>query len=141
VETSFSSSRSFRIKKSHCLSLMRCRLKMLASPPRRADFQWQRRRRAMLSVTVLACSLGLADGLLPVERQHLTKLACRAIEFYQTAVSPRVFHGRKVCRFSPSCSEYTKQVLQKYGLYAGSAKAAWRLARCNPMAHGGVDLP
>jgi hypothetical protein len=43
------------------------------------------------------------------------------------------------CRYHPSCSQYALDALHKYGLLKGSAKAAWRLLRCNPWSHGGVD--
>ena len=43
------------------------------------------------------------------------------------------------CKYHPSCSEYALDALRKYGFVRGSLKAAWRLARCNPWSHGGVD--
>ena len=36
-------------------------------------------------------------------------------------------------------SQYAEEALRKYGPVKGSLKAAWRLARCNPWSHGGVD--
>jgi hypothetical protein len=45
------------------------------------------------------------------------------------------------CKFHPSCSEYAIQALRKHGLVKGTAKAGWRLLRCNPWSHGGVDYP
>ncbi|MGE5197345.1 MAG: membrane protein insertion efficiency factor YidD [Deltaproteobacteria bacterium] len=38
------------------------------------------------------------------------------------------------CRFSPSCSEYAKQALLKYGFFAGALKAAARLLKCQPFS-------
>ena len=54
------------------------------------------------------------------------------------------FHGPGVagaptCKYHPSCSQYASDAIRKYGLLRGSAKAAWRLLRCNPWSHGGVD--
>jgi putative membrane protein insertion efficiency factor len=43
------------------------------------------------------------------------------------------------CKYYPSCSEYALQALKEYGLLRGTILAAWRLARCNPWSHGGVD--
>ena len=43
------------------------------------------------------------------------------------------------CKYHPSCSQYALDALQKDGLAKGSAKAAWRVFRCNPWSHGGVD--
>jgi putative membrane protein insertion efficiency factor len=45
------------------------------------------------------------------------------------------------CKYHPTCSEYARLAFRKHGLLKGSAKAAWRLARCNPWSHGGVDQP
>ena len=43
------------------------------------------------------------------------------------------------CKYHPSCSQYALDALHAHGLVKGSAKAAWRLLRCNPWSHGGVD--
>jgi hypothetical protein len=43
------------------------------------------------------------------------------------------------CKYHPSCSQYAIDALRKHGLVKGSAMAAWRLLRCNPWSHGGVD--
>lgn len=45
------------------------------------------------------------------------------------------------CRFSPSCSEYSRLAIVRHGLARGIALTSWRLARCQPFARGGVDLP
>ena len=43
------------------------------------------------------------------------------------------------CKYHPSCSQYAIDALRKHGLVKGSLKAGWRLLRCNPWSHGGVD--
>ena len=48
-----------------------------------------------------------------------------------------LFPGR--CKYYPSCSQYAIDALRKHGLVRGSLKAGWRLLRCNPWSHGGVD--
>ena len=45
------------------------------------------------------------------------------------------------CRFSPTCSEYARLALLRDGFLVGGAKTLWRLARCQPLAAGGIDLP
>jgi hypothetical protein len=45
------------------------------------------------------------------------------------------------CKYHPSCSQYAIEAPRKHGLLKGSALAAWRLLRCNPWSHGGVDHP
>jgi len=43
------------------------------------------------------------------------------------------------CRFLPTCSEYAIEAVQTRGVIVGTALAAWRLLRCNPLFHGGHD--
>jgi len=43
------------------------------------------------------------------------------------------------CKYHPSCSEYALGAFGRYGLLRGGAIAGWRLLRCNPWSHGGVD--
>ncbi len=46
---------------------------------------------------------------------------------------------RGVCRFTPTCSQYAKQAVQKYGWCKGSCLALKRLSRCHPWHDGGHD--
>ena len=57
------------------------------------------------------------------------------IRFYQKWISP-AFAPR--CKYYPSCSSYAATAIEEYGI-KGVAIAAWRLVRCNPWSHGGVD--
>jgi putative membrane protein insertion efficiency factor len=43
------------------------------------------------------------------------------------------------CKYHPSCSQYAVEALRRYGLARGVVLAGWRLLRCNPWSHGGVD--
>jgi uncharacterized protein len=43
------------------------------------------------------------------------------------------------CKYHPSCSEYALAAFRELGLVRGATVAAWRLLRCNPWSHGGVD--
>ena len=45
----------------------------------------------------------------------------------------------KVCRFYPTCSEYTKQAIEKYGALKGTVLGLKRILRCNPFSKGGYD--
>lgn len=44
-----------------------------------------------------------------------------------------------MCRFRPTCSEYTAQAIAKYGFLRGSILGVWRILRCNPFSRGGDD--
>jgi putative membrane protein insertion efficiency factor len=46
-----------------------------------------------------------------------------------------------VCKYHPSCSEYSALAYREFGLVRGTVKSAWRLLRCNPWSQGGVDYP
>ena len=45
------------------------------------------------------------------------------------------------CKYHPSCSQYAIDALREQGFARGSILTAWRLLRCNPWSHGGVDYP
>jgi putative membrane protein insertion efficiency factor len=60
------------------------------------------------------------------------------IELYRKCISPAL--GPR-CRFYPSCSQYSLEVLQKYGLLQGVQKSVKRLCKCHPFCKGGVDWP
>jgi hypothetical protein len=59
------------------------------------------------------------------------------IHLYRRTLGALVPAG--TCKYHPSCSQYAIDALRKHGLVRGSLKAAWRLLRCNPWSHGGVD--
>jgi putative membrane protein insertion efficiency factor len=43
------------------------------------------------------------------------------------------------CKYYPTCSAYAEEAVRELGVVRGTVLAAWRLARCNPWSHGGVD--
>lgn len=45
----------------------------------------------------------------------------------------------KVCRFHPTCSQYTKEAILKYGAIKGSWMGLKRICRCHPWNEGGYD--
>lgn len=73
----------------------------------------------------------------------MKKVFIYLIKLYQRTISPD--HGvfsngkRKVCRYSPTCSEYMIQAITKYGIIKGGFKGIWRILRCNPFSRGGFD--
>lgn len=58
------------------------------------------------------------------------------IKFYQFFVSP-LFPPS--CRFYPTCSEYTLQAIEKFGVIKGLRKGLLRLLKCHPFHPGGYD--
>lgn len=46
---------------------------------------------------------------------------------------------RGVCRFTPTCSQYAKQAINKYGILKGSFLACKRVLKCHPFHAGGYD--
>jgi putative membrane protein insertion efficiency factor len=67
----------------------------------------------------------------------LRGLLTAPVRFYQRAISPGL---PARCKYYPSCSEYALQAVRRYGVLRGVALAGWRLLRCNPWSHGGVDF-
>ncbi len=63
----------------------------------------------------------------------MKKLLLAVIRFYQTAISP-IFPAR--CRFTPTCSAYAYEAIQKYGALKGGYLAIRRLLRCHPFYRG-----
>jgi hypothetical protein len=58
------------------------------------------------------------------------------IKGYQKWISPMLGSN---CRFRPTCSQYTLEAIEKYGLFKGGAMGLWRILRCNPFSKGGDD--
>jgi uncharacterized protein len=66
----------------------------------------------------------------------MNRLAAIPVRLYQLLVSPLL--GRR-CKYHPSCSQYALDAFEEFGLVRGAVLAGWRLLRCNPWSHGGVD--
>ncbi len=75
----------------------------------------------------------------------MKKIILRLIRFYQRASFFHMFIFRvlflsdKVCRFFPTCSDYTYQAVEKYGVGKGLLIGLRRIIRCHPWSEGGVD--
>jgi len=63
-------------------------------------------------------------------------LALFLLRAYKWAISPMFPPS---CRYTPTCSEYAAEAIDRYGVLRGSAMAAWRLLRCHPFVRGGYD--
>lgn len=58
------------------------------------------------------------------------------IRGYQLTLSP-ILGGS--CRFTPSCSAYASEAIDRHGAFRGGVLAIKRIARCHPLCHGGYD--
>lgn len=58
------------------------------------------------------------------------------IRMYQYLISPLL---PPRCRFTPTCSTYAIQAIERHGVFRGCGLALWRIVRCNPFCKGGYD--
>lgn len=64
------------------------------------------------------------------------RLLLALIRFYRGAISP---HLPPSCRYTPTCSQYALEAVQKYGALKGGWLALKRILRCHPFHPGGYD--
>lgn len=69
----------------------------------------------------------------------MKKISILLIHFYKKYISPIFCFLGINCKYYPTCSEYTKQAIQKYGFFKGSFLGIKRILRCNPFSKGGYD--
>ncbi|HEY0547230.1 MAG TPA: membrane protein insertion efficiency factor YidD [Pyrinomonadaceae bacterium] len=58
------------------------------------------------------------------------------LKFYKAGISPWLPPS---CRFVPTCSEYAREAIERYGALRGTWMGARRLLRCHPFHPGGYD--
>lgn len=66
----------------------------------------------------------------------VARLCLLMIRGYQVALAPML---PAACRYTPSCSRYTAEAIEKYGAFKGSWLGARRILRCHPFRPGGYD--
>ena len=64
------------------------------------------------------------------------RLTIGLIQLYRWYLSPVL---PPTCRYTPSCSLYTVQAIEKYGVLRGVFMGIFRILRCHPFARGGFD--
>jgi len=68
----------------------------------------------------------------------ITKILIFPIRLYQLFISP-VIGGNRVCRFTPTCSNYAIEAIEKLGIVKGVTASIYRIIRCNPWGGKGYD--
>ncbi|HED34814.1 MAG TPA: membrane protein insertion efficiency factor YidD [Gammaproteobacteria bacterium] len=66
----------------------------------------------------------------------MRKIFVGLIRVYQYAISPYL---PPHCRYTPTCSHYSVEAIQRFGILRGGWKALRRIGRCNPLFKGGYD--
>lgn len=66
----------------------------------------------------------------------MRKVAVALIVMYQRVISPML---GPACRYQPTCSEYAREAIERYGLARGGWLSVRRIARCHPFHEGGYD--
>jgi uncharacterized protein len=69
-------------------------------------------------------------------KRALHAIVLAPIRLYMRMISPAL---PRRCKYEPTCSAYAVHAIRELGVLRGSILAAWRLARCNPLSHGGYD--
>lgn len=59
--------------------------------------------------------------------------------FFHSEIFKVLFLTDRVCRFEPSCSNYTYQAVEKYGVLKGLILGFKRIVRCHPFSKGGFE--
>lgn len=66
----------------------------------------------------------------------MKKIFITAIKFYRKYISPM---KSTKCPYTPTCSQYGLEAIEKYGAFKGGLLTVWRILRCNPFSKGGYD--
>ena len=69
----------------------------------------------------------------------MSKLLIFLIKLYKKTLSPILNSLGVKCKYYPTCSEYTKQAIEKYGALKGTFLGIKRILKCNPFSKGGYD--
>jgi putative membrane protein insertion efficiency factor len=66
----------------------------------------------------------------------MKKVVIYLIQLYRKYISPM---SAPKCKYTPTCSEYAIEAVEKHGVFKGGFMAFYRILRCNPFSKGGYD--
>ena len=69
----------------------------------------------------------------------MKRLFIGIIKIYKKTISPILSYFGIKCKYYPTCSEYTMQAIEKYGIIKGYFLGIKRILKCNPFSKGGYD--
>lgn len=92
--------------------------------------RWLKKPHTWLLLFGTLILLTVLDSFRAPENQLTARTYIGAVHVYQRLGRP-VLKGRVVCRFSPSCSEYSIEAVQRHGIRRGLVLTFGRLSRCN----------
>lgn len=69
----------------------------------------------------------------------IRKFLILLINIYKKTLSPIISFLGFNCKYYPTCSEYSKQAIEKYGVIKGCFFSLKRILKCNPFSKGGYD--
>ena len=69
----------------------------------------------------------------------MKKICLYVIKIYKKIFSPIFYILGSKCKYYPTCSEYSRQAIEKYGVLKGGILSLKRILKCNPLSKGGYD--
>lgn len=74
----------------------------------------------------------------------MKKIILILIKLYQKTLSRDTgwlsyFYSERTCRFHPTCSQYTYEAIESFGIFKGGWLGLKRIIRCHPWSDGGID--
>lgn len=72
-----------------------------------------------------------------MKKSPFCRAALSCIAFYREKLSDK--KKAPTCKYYPSCSEYAFRTYETHGFFRATLLSLWRLLRCNPFSHGGID--
>jgi hypothetical protein len=93
-----------------------------------------------LGVLGMLLLLVALDAMRPPQRQVTARLYLAGVRFYRADVHPFTAHYIR-CRYSPTCSHYSEQAVERFGIARGLWLTAKRVASCTPAVPMGTYDP